>query len=128
MRFIRFWLRELSACLPGRKRSVTQLRDSACALFIILMLRPGLLRLMDLLIVAFAVLVATGLRPLACIGRHRHGLGVSVAMVRAALQGRFGSAQCAARRTPRLHLRYAGCSCVVERHIAPIWDQALVPL
>ena len=125
--YIRFWLRELTACLPGRARSAAQLRDS-CALFVFLTLPPGLLRLLDLLMGAFAVLVATGLRPLACISRTSHGLGVSLAVVCAALQGRFGSAQCAARRAPRLLMRFAGDAWVVERHVAPIWDQAPAPL
>ena len=126
--YIRFWLRELTACLPGRARSAAQLRDSACALYIILMLRPGLLWLLDLLMGAFAVLVATGLRPLACIGRTRHGLGVSLAVIRAALQGRFGSAHCAAGRAPRVQMHFGGDAWVVEPHVAPIWDKAPVPL
>ena len=73
-------------------------------------------------------LMVTGLRPLACIGRTHHGLGLSLAVVRAALQGRFGSAQCAARRVARLHMRFAGDAWVVERHVAPFWDQAPVPV
>ena len=119
---IRFWLRGLTACLPGRARSAVRVRDSACALFVILRLRPGLLRFLDLLMGSFAISVATGLRPLACIGRIRHGLGVSLAVVRAALQGRFGSARCGAQRAPRLHMRFARDAWVVERHVAPNWD------
>ena len=90
-------------------------------------LRPGLLRLVDLLLGAFGVLVATGLRPLACVSRTGHGLAVALAMVRAALQGRFGAPHCAARSAPRVHMRDAGSAAVVERHVAPLWDLAPVP-
>ena len=113
MHYMRFWLQELIACLPCRARFAAQLRDSACALFVILTLRPGLLRLLDLLMGAFAVLVATGLRPLACIGQTRHGLGVRLAVIRAALHGRFAPVQCAARRVPRLHTRFTRDAWVV---------------
>ena len=126
--YFRFWLREFTACLAGRARSEARLRDSACALFVFFTLRPGLLRLVDLLLGALAVLVATGLRPLACISRTGNGLGVSLAVVRAALQGRFGSAHYAARRAQRVHMRDAGSAWVVERHVAPICDLAPVPL
>ena len=68
-----FWLREFTACLARWAQSEVRLRVSACALFVFLTLRPGLLRLVDLLLGAFAVLVATGLRPLACIRRTDHG-------------------------------------------------------
>ena len=90
--------------------------------------RASVLRLVDLLLGAFAVLVVTGLRPLACISRTDHGLGVSLAVVRAAPQGRFGSAHCAAWRSQRVHMHDAGDAWVVECHVAPIWDLAPVPL
>ena len=93
----RFWLCEFTACLCGRARCEARLCDSACALFVFLTLAPGLLRTLDLLLGAFAALVATGLRPLACPGRTDHGLTVSLVVVRAALQGRLGSAHRAAR-------------------------------
>ena len=85
--YYRFWLREFTTCLAGQARSEARLRDSARALFVLITLRPGLLRLVDLLLGAFAVWVARGLRPLACISRTNHGLGVGLAVVRAALQG-----------------------------------------
>ena len=124
--YFRLWLREFTASFEGRPRSEARLRDSACALFVFLTLRPGLLRLVDLLLGAFAVLVATGLRPFACVSRTGHGLAVALAVVRAALQGRFG-APCAAWRAPRVHMRVAGSATVVERHVAPPWDLARVP-
>ena len=83
--YFRFWLSEFTTYLEGRAQSEARLRDSACALFVFLTLRPGLLRLVDLLLGAFTVLVATGLRPLACVSRTDHGLGVGLAVVRAAL-------------------------------------------
>ena len=112
-----FWLRELTACLAGRARSEACLRDLACALFVFLTVRLGLLRLIDLLLGPLAVLVATSLCPLACFSPD-DGLGVGLAVVRAAMQGRFGSAHCAARRAQRVHMRDAGSAWVVERHVA----------
>ena len=82
---------------------------------------------MDLLLGAFAVLVATVLRPFACLSRTGHGLAVALAVVRAALQGRFGAPHCAAQRAPRVYMSVAGSAVVVERHVAPLWDQAPVP-
>ena len=127
MRFFRLWLRELTASLEHRPRSEAQLRDSACALFVFLTLRPGLLRLVDLLLGAFAVLLATGLRPLACLSRTGHGLAVALAVVREVLQGRYGAPNCGARRSPRVHMSVSGNAPMVERHIAAIWDLAPVP-
>ena len=91
VRYFHMWLREFTASLEGPPRSEARLRDSACALFVFVTLRPGLLRLVDMLPGAFAVLVATGLRPFACLSRTGHGLAVALAVVRAALQGRFGA-------------------------------------
>ena len=127
MCYFRLWLRGFTASLEGRPRSEARLRDSARALFVFLTVRPGLLQLVDLLPGAFAVLVATGLRLLACVSRTGHGLVVALAVVRAALQGRFGALHCAARRAPRVHMRVARSAAVVERHVAPLWDQAPVP-
>ena len=127
VRFFRLWLREFTVGLEGRQRSEARLRDSACALFVFLTLRPGLLRLVDVLLGAFAVLLATGLRPLACLSRTGHGLAVALSVVRAALQGRFGAPSCCARRAPRVHMSVSGSVPMVERHIAPIWDLARVP-
>ena len=76
-----FRLREFTASLEGQPRSEARLRDSACALFVLLTMHPGLLPLVDLLRGAFAVLVATGLRPLACVSRTNHGLDVGLAVV-----------------------------------------------
>ena len=117
MHYIRFWL-ELTACLPGRARSVAQLRDSACGRFIILTLCLGLLQLLDLLM------------RYAAFGVHRLELPWSG---RQSSHGSYSLARpvglcTVAQRSPRLHMCFAGCSWVVQRHIAPIWDQALVPL
>ena len=125
--FFRLWLRKFTANLEGRPRSEAHLRDSACALYVFVTLRPGLLWLVDLLLGAFVVLVAPGLRPLAYVSRTGHGLAVARAVVRAALQGRLGAPDCAARRAPRVHMSVAGSAALVERHVAPLWDQAPVP-
>ena len=127
VRFFRVWLREFTAKPEGWQRSEARLRDSACSLYVFLTLRPGLLRLVNPLLGAFAVLVATGLRPLACVSRTGHGLAVALAVVRVALQGRYGAPHCAACRAPRVHMSVAGSAALVERHVAPLWDQAPVP-
>ena len=128
LHYFRLWLPQFTACLAGRAQSEARLRDLVCALFVFFTLRPGLLRLVDLPLGAFAVLVATGFRPLACISRTGNGLGVSLALVRAALQGRFGSAHYEARRAQRVHMHVAGSARVVECHVPPIWDLPPVPL
>ena len=125
--YFRLWLRESTASLEGRPQEEARLRDSACALFVFRTLRPGLLRLVNLLLGAFAVLVATGLCPFACVCRTGHGLAVALALVHAALQGRFGAPHCAARRAPRVHMRVAGIAAVVERRVARLRDRAPVP-
>ena len=104
MRFVRPWLTEFTASLEGGQRSEARLRDSACSLYVSLNPRPGLLRLVDLLLGAFAVLVAMGLREFACVSRTGHGLAVALTVVRTALQGRYGLPPCAARRAPRVHM------------------------
>ena len=88
-----------------------------------LTLRPGLLWLLDLLMGAFAVLVAMGLRLLACIGRTDHGLGVSLAVVRAALLcfGAMRGSACSA-------FTHAFCGIGLGGGVAPIWDHARVSL
>jgi hypothetical protein len=127
VRFFRVWLREITAVLADRPRSMAQLRDAACALFVFLTLRPGLLRVVDLLLGAFAVLLATGIRPLASLSRTDHGLAVALSVVREALRGRYGALNCGARRSTRVHMSMSGSAPLVERHIAPIWDLAPVP-
>ena len=127
VRFFHLWLREFTASLEGRQRSEARLRDTACNLYVFLTLRSRLLRLVDLLLGAFAVLFATSLRPFACVSRTGHGLALALAGVRAALQGRYVAPHCAARRAPRVHMSVAGSAALVERHVAPLWDQAPVP-
>ena len=122
MRFFRLWLREFTARLEGQQRSEARLRDSRCSFYGFLTLRPGLLRLVDLLLGAFAVLVATRLRESACVSRTGHGLAVALTVVRAASQGRYVAPHCAARRAPGVHMNVAGSAALVERHIAPLWD------
>ena len=127
VRFFRLWLREFTASLEVRQRSGARLRDAACSLYVFLTLRPRLLRLVGLLLGAFAVLVSTGLRAFACVSRTSHGLAIALSVVREALRGRYGAPHCAARRSPQVHMSVAGSSALVERHVAPIWDQAPVP-
>ena len=127
VQFFRLWLREFNASLEVWQRSEARLRDAACSLYVFLTLRPGLLRLVDLLLGAFAVLVSMGLREFACVSRTSPGLAIALSVVGQALRGRYGAPHCAARRSPRVHMSVAGSAPLVERHIAPIWDLAPVP-
>ena len=66
--------------LPGSApRSLTRVAEAACGLHVLLTLRPNLVGLVDLLQGAFAQYVATGMRPLACLGRMLARLGISPA-------------------------------------------------
>ena len=96
--------------------------------FMLLSLRPQLLTLTDLLVGAFARLVATGRRPLVCVACTPEGLGIGPAALCTTLRGLYGSHYAPMWRSPRVHWSRLGSVDTMSVWVAALWDCAPVPL
>ena len=75
---------------------------------------------------AFEIYVFTGLRPLACSGRTRQGLGISLSTLREALIGLYGRDYAEVWRTHCSHWAQSG-DVGVSAYVALLWDLAEPP-